>query len=297
MSSTARTVKRVLWITLTLNLLVAVVKMAYGWWTDSMSMLADGFHSLTDGASNVVGLVGLWIAHQPPDAEHPYGHKKFETLAAVGISAFLLFTCFEILTRTVDRLWEPSGPIVTPLSYTIMGVTFLVNLLVTRYESRKGRELKSDFLVADALHTKSDLFNSFLVVISLYAAQRGYAYLDLGAAVVIAGMIAWMGWHILRHASDVLCDASRLDVESVARIALGVEGVRECHEVRTRGREDAIYLDLHVLADPWMTLEEAHHLAHLVEERIRKEIPDVVDVIVHVEPKYGEAIPVFRRKE
>ena len=127
-------VRRVLWQVLWLNLLVAFAKMGCGLWIGSVSLMADGFHSLFDGLSNVIALIGLWVAAHPADDNHPYGHRKFETLATVGIST----------------------PAVNAVAYGVVFATFAINWFVYRYEQRKGRELDSALLIADSQHTRSD---------------------------------------------------------------------------------------------------------------------------------------------
>src|SRR4051812_29483163 len=143
---------------LVVNLVVAAAKLVLGYATGAVSILSDGFHSLTDSASNVIGLVGLRAARKPPDLDHPYGHRKYETLAAAGIFVFLLLTVFEIGRTALKRLGDPTPFVVTPLSVAVMVATLLVNLAIVRYEGGEGRRLNSELLLADSLHTRSDVF-------------------------------------------------------------------------------------------------------------------------------------------
>ena len=157
-------VSRVLRRVFLLNLLVAVAKIALGYYTGAISVLSDGFHSLTDTASNVVALVGVRIARQPPDADHPYGHRKFETMASLGILLFLLIVLVQVLWAAAERLVSGGAPLVTALSFAVMGATFLINLGVVIYERREGYRLSSEVLVADSHHTQSDLLTSATVI-------------------------------------------------------------------------------------------------------------------------------------
>ncbi len=277
-------VKRVLGLTLLLNLLVAVAKLLWGRWTNSLSMQADGFHSLFDGASNIIGLVGIWVAAHPPDDCHPYGHKKFETFAAFGISVFLFLTCFRILETSYSQLQTGIAPEATSLSFLIMLGTMGVNFFVVWWETKKGREFRSDVLMADAMHTKSDFFASLSVLISLIATRLGYAVLDPVAAVFIAVLIGKIGFTILAETSRVLSDASRLDTRLIKEIVMQMNAVEECHGIRTRGSQSHVYLDLHIHVPPDMTAEKSHILVHQIEDRIKQEIPIVADVVIHVEP-------------
>jgi cation diffusion facilitator family transporter len=279
-----RAVRRVLVITLILNVVVAVSKLIYGGMTDSLSMVADGFHSLFDGTSNIVGLLGIWMASHPPDVSHPYGHKKYEALASLFIALLLLLTGYNILTDAYERFFSSNVPEVTLISFAVMLATIGVNLFTVRYERQKAKDLNSQILHADAHHTRSDLLASFSVLISLGAVMAGYPLVDPIAALLIAGLIAKTGFEILLESTRVLSDASMLSPDQIKDIAMGVEGVMECHAIRTRGTSDHVYVDLHLLVPPSMDLGDAHQLAHEVEERIKREFREVTDVVVHVEP-------------
>ncbi len=277
-------VRQVLLYTLLLNITVALAKIIYGYSIGSISMLSDGIHSSADGASNVIGLIGIWIASQPPDESHPYGHRKFETLSTIAIAVLIFGAGTEILRKSYDRLQTPSSIEVTYVSFIIMAMTLMVNIWVMLYEAKKGRELKSDFLVADSMHTKTDIFISISVVISLIAARIGYPVIDVLAALVITVFIAKMGYSILKSAAAVLTDSARINPDEIKELAGRIEGVIECHEIRTRGNEDSVCIDLHCLVDPELTTRQSHEVAHSVEEAIKSKFPSVIDIIVHIEP-------------
>lgn len=281
----AHRIRRVLLYTLVLNSCVAIAKVIYGYISNSIAMTSDGFHSFFDGMSNVVGLIGIWIAYHPPDEKHPYGHRKYETLFTITISMMLFTTCFQILKQVYHSITEYHGTQVTSISFAVMFLTMAVNIFVAAYESRKGRELKSDFLIADALHTKSDILASIGVIISLIITKSGYRIADTIAGVVIVFLIARIGYNILKKASDVLVDTVCIDTTAVKAVINEVEGVKGCHDIRTRGSEHSIYLDLHILVDPKMTTGDAHVIADSVEGKIKANFPAVADIIVHVEPE------------
>lgn len=280
-------VKRVLIYTLIANSAVALAKILFGHFTNSISILSDGFHSLFDGVSNVVGLIGISIASHPPDKRHPYGHRKFETLFTLIIAAMIFMTCYQILKNAYESLFNSSKATVTPTSFIIILITLMINVIVMFYESRKGRELNSEFLIADARHTKSDIFVSLSVILGLILFRAGYTRADAIVAVIIALLIAKMGYEIIREASSVLVDTVCIDTGSIEKALMDVEGVKGCHDIRTRGTINSIFLDLHVCVRPDITLEEAHEIADRVEEVIKASFPDVVDVVVHVEPDKG----------
>jgi len=283
-NQTARGVRRVLISVLGLNLTLAAVKFLWGHLTGSISMQADGIHSFLDATSNVVVLIGIWVAYHPPDDSHPYGHRKFETFASFCISVFLFIACFEILRNSYLRFQGNSLIEVRFESFLIMIATMGVNSFVMRWEQRSGTILRSDALKADALHTRSDIFSSFSVLASLVAAKAGYPVLDPMVAVVISGFVGKTGFQILMESSKVLTDYSRIDAREIHRLVMKIEGIEECHAVRTRGSASHIYVDLHIHVPPDLHLEKAHRLAHLVEAEIMREFPDVIEVVVHVEP-------------
>lgn len=280
-----RQVGRVLWIVLGLNLLVAALKLVFGLLSGALSMVADGFHSALDGTSNVVGLVGMKVARKAPDDDHPYGHRKFEALAALAISLFLFLTCWEIVSQVLARFHASHHVDVRPITFGVMIFTMAVNLVVTRYERGAGKKLRSMILLADSKHTQSDIFASFGVLISLVAALLNFPMMDLLVAVGIAGFIAWSGYTIVAEAFSVLSDSQRLDPDEVAQIASRVDGVTGAHRVRSRGLPDDIHVDLHLHVPPGMSIARAHKVGHEASERIKEEMAGVTDVVVHVEPE------------
>lgn len=280
-----REIQRVLWIVLFLNWVVALAKIVVGLITHSASMTADGFHSFSDGASNIVGLVGVAFASQPQDEDHPYGHKKFETFFSLGISFLLGLVCFELVQEGIRRLQHPAIPDVSVISFVVMAGTMVVNIAVMSYERRKGLALQSDILVSDAMHTKADILTSFSVIVSLIAVKMGFPIVDAVTTVVIALFIAHAAYEIIKDGCRTLCDEAVIkDTRKIENIVLGVNGVKACHKIRSRGRKDDINLDLHVHLDPDLPLERSHQISHEIERAIKAGFPEVSDVIIHVEP-------------
>ena len=277
-------IARVLGIVLGLNLLVAGAKLAYGAAGGALALTADGIHSLLDAASNVIGLVALSAARRPADADHPYWHRKYETVAALAIAFTILLGCYEIVTAVVGRLVEPRAPHVSGWALAVVVGTLAVNACVVTYERRAARRLRSELLEADAAHTGSDVFATLLVLVSLVAVRLGWVWADAVAAIVIVALILRAAISILRGTLATLSDERRLPPAEVEAAALEEPGVREVHNVRSRGPYDDIHLDLHVLVDPVQPLAEAHALGHRVEARLRARWSGLTDVVVHVEP-------------
>lgn len=277
-------VSRVLVRVLLLNLAVAGAKILLGAATGAVSVLTDGFHSLTDGGSNVVALVALRVARQPPDTEHPYGHRKFETMASVGILVFLLLVVVQVLWAALERLRVPVVPTVDAISFVVMGGTFLVNIAVVTYERRAGRRLSSEVLIADSHHTQSDLFTSLTVIVALVGVTLGFPLLDPLAAVIVAGFIGYACWEIFQETTRILADQIVMAEGDIRDVVREVPEVLGCHRIRSRGAVDHVFLDMHVWLDPSMRLDEAHRISHVVKDRIMARYPQVKDAIIHIEP-------------
>ncbi len=279
-----RKVQRVLIYVLLLNLAVAFAKIVYGTLTNTLSMVADGYHSLFDGASNIIGLAGSFIAARPPDSEHPYGHIKYETLASIFIALLLIFVGVEIFQNAVNRFLAPSTPKVTALSFLIILGTMCINYLVTRYEYKQGKSLRSQVLIADSMHTKSDIYVSLSVLVSLAAIELGFSFIDPVIAVVISFLIFKAGYKIIKEGSRALMDMSRIQEKEICELVMGVEGVMGCHKIRTRGSMGDIKVDMHILLQSDMSLEDAHLISHKVSKKLKGEYKDISDVVVHLEP-------------
>jgi cation diffusion facilitator family transporter len=281
-------VSRVLTRVLVLNLAVALAKIVLGSASGAVSILSDGFHSLTDGASNVVALVGVRMARQPPDHDHPYGHRKFETLASVGILIFLVLVLVQVVSGAAARLRNPEAPRVDALSFLVMSTTLLVNLAVVVYERREARRLNSEILLADAHHTASDLATSLTVIAALVGVRLGHAWLDPAAALVVAAFIAHACWEIFQDTSRILGDRIVIDESRIRAVVREVPEVLGCHHIRTRGSADHVFLDLHVWMDGRLSLDEAHRLSHVVKDRLMTRFPEIKDAVIHLEPPPGD---------
>ena len=282
-----QSVVRVLRRVLALNLIVAIAKIALGYFSGAVSILSDGFHSLADASSNVVALVGVSAARRPADADHPYGHRKYETMASVGILMFMLLVLSEVARNAIVRLRAPGTPAVLPLGLATMVATLVVNVFVVRYESRAGRRLRSEVLGADAKHTKSDVWTTLAVLVALVGVWLGFPVLDPIAGLVVSGFIGYACWQIAREASGVLADEVVLADEDIRPVVESVPGVVGCEKIRTRGPSDSVFVDLHLWIDGRTPLGEAHALSHVVKDKLMARFPEIVDVVIHIEPPHG----------
>lgn len=278
-------IRRVLWAILGLNLSVALLKLGWGIVSGSTAMQADGFHSLFDGTSNVVGLVGMGLASRPADRGHPYGHRKYETYASATIGGMLLVAAYGIGSSALAKL-QGGGEVshVSAVSFAVMIATLAVNVTITLWERSVGKKMKSEILVADASHTGSDVIVSLGVIVSLVLVRAGYPMADPIVALLVAAAIVYTAWKVFKQAGETLADTSRIPPEDICAAVMESHGVLGCHDVRTRGSEAEVYVDLHVQVDETRTVADGHRIAEDVERMLCERFPSVVDAIVHLEP-------------
>ncbi len=233
--NTRQEVTRVLIVTLVLNLVVAVAKILIGMVTGAISITADGFHSLMDGTSNVIGLFAHRIAGQPPDENHPYGHQRFETIAALAIGVLLVLTMLEIISGALERLSTGERPEITAPTFVVLVGTLVVNLFLSRYERRKGEQLKSELLIADAANTGADVFVTLAVLASMVLVSMGFNWADPAAALLIVVLIGRAAWQIVRNTGGVLVDTAPFDPEQLTEWVQALPSVEHVVRARSRG--------------------------------------------------------------
>lgn len=285
MNNNFNMVKKVLWIILFANLAVAVLKIIIGNIVNSTSITADGFHSLTDGSSNIVGLIGIHFASKPVDEDHPYGHWKFETLAGLFISGMLFVIGGKIIMNAIERLMNPVMPDITLGSLIILLVTLCINIFVSTYEYRKGKKLNSQILISDSMHTRSDIYVSLGVLVTLIGIKIGLPpIVDSIASFVVAGFIFHAAYEIFRDNSGILVDRAAVDTDRIISIVLGFDEVKDAHKIRSRGSQNYLHIDMHIMTEPSLSVEKSHDLIHNIEEKIRNEINRNVQLIAHIEP-------------
>ena len=268
-----------------LNLVVVAVKTVAYFSSSALSVLAEVTHSSLDAANNVFA---LWLAHvaaQGPDADHPYGHQKFETLGALVLVGFLSVTVFELVQGAGRRLLSDTPPEVesTPLALGIMVLSVAVGLLVAAYESRRGKALGSDLLLADAAHTRSDVLTTATVLAGLVVIRAGWTWIDPLVTLLVAAIIALTGWRIVVGSVPVLVDQRAVDPTLIQQLADDHEGVVSSYGIRSRGRTGAIFAELTIAVDPALDVQVSHRIADRVEQRITEALA-AHRVVVHVEP-------------
>jgi cation diffusion facilitator family transporter len=231
-----------------------------------------------------VGLIVTGFAYAPPCEDHHYGHRKYETSASLVIGLGLLLLAYHVVEGAFFQASRARLPEIGALNWIVIGLATAANLGVAWYETRQGQHLGSEFLIADAAHTRADVYVTLGVVASFAGARAGLTWVDPVVATAIAGFVAVLAVQILLGAFHVLTDRATIPREQIEQVVLGVEGVVGCREVRTRGRVDAAYVDLAVHADGKLTLYAAHALSEEIEQILKRTHPQIVDVVVHVEP-------------
>ncbi len=282
-------VRRVLLITLVLNFAVAFGKIGVGLATGAISITADGFHSLMDGTANVIGLVANRIAGKPPDEDHPYGHRRFETIAALAIGILLLITAGEIISSAIERLTSGDKPEISPVVFVVLVATLVVNLLVSRYQRREGQRLKSELLIADAANTGTDVFVTLAVLASMVLVSLGLAWADPLAALLIVVLIARAAWQIMRSTGGVLVDTAPFAADQLIMLAQSVPSVLRVVRARSRGPADAVQIDLDIEVAPETTADHAAAISDAIRAKLQSSLEGVVEVEVYVAPALGAA--------
>lgn len=278
-------VRKVLLITLFLNLVVMSLKTAVGLWTGSLSLLADAIHSLTDGVNNVLGLFTNRLASPEPDRDHPYGHQKYEAVGALGIAAFLGIACFKILESAIDRILNGSEAIEIAASELWLLLLVLgINIFVAFYERAVGRKIGSQILIADARHTMSDIW----VTISVLGGLVGIwiwnvQWLDLVLAFPVALMVFWSGWLVIKENLPWLVDEMAIAPEAIHVIVMQIPGVINCHSIASRGLLGRqTFIEMHLIVNA-QDVETAHKITEAVEAKLEEKFSPV-RVVIHVEP-------------
>jgi cation diffusion facilitator family transporter len=282
-----QSVQRVLIVTLLLNFTVAIAKILIGLATGAISITADGFHSLMDGTANLLGLFANRIAGKPADEDHPYGHRRYETLAALAIGILLLITSFEIISSAINRFTSGEKPEISPVLFVVLIGTLIVNLFLSRYERREGERLKSELLIADAANTGSDVFVTISVLVSMVLVSLGFTWADPAAALLIVVLIGRAAWQIMSKTGGVLVDTAPFHAAELAAFVSDVPSVLRVVRARSRGPADAAQVDIDVEVAPEMTADHTAAIASAIEEKLNQKYDGITEVEVHFIPAQG----------
>lgn len=278
-------------ITLTgilLNLFLFGIKLAGGVWGHSHALIADAVHSISDFFTDLLALIGLKYLRKKKDEEHHYGHGKIETLSAMFLGIFLVGTGILIAKNAFLNIYHHTGSSPQKIAIVVAAISVVLNEVLFRFTRRIGKKIKSSVLIGNAWHHRSDAFSSLAVLIGVGAAyiRPEWYILDSYAALIVSFFIVWVGgriaWGGTRDIIDSAPAAHILDrIKATAMSAPGVIGVSQ---MRARYSGNKIIVDFNIEVDPEITVTDGHKIATEVEDRIFAEMPEVMDVLVHMEP-------------
>jgi len=275
------------WVSIFINLVLTIVQVLAGFFGKSQSLMADGLHSLADLLSDVLVLFANRHGNKHADADHPYGHARIETAASLILGASLAALGIGLLIAAGMRLQHPEQvQAVHPFTLWVALFALAAKEGMFRYMLAVAQRVRSQMLVANAWHARSDAASSLVVVVGIVGNLLGYTFLDLVAAAVVGVMIAYMGIQFARDALLELVDTG-LDEEEVRAIRntlKAVPGVIGLHELRTRKMADNALVDAHVMVDPRISVSEGHYIAEAARVAVLKS-HHVMDVMVHIDPE------------
>lgn len=263
------------------NLVVLVLKLIVGLASNSLAVLGDAIHSLTDVLNNVVIWLVMRVAGKPADAGHPYGHRKFETMAVFGLASLLVVLAVELMLQAFRA--ESKDIVSEPWGLGLMLVVLLLNFTVSWWERHWAKKLNSDILYADAQHTLVDVITTVLVIVSWQLSAMGYVWLDKLCAVGVACLVLYFAFGLFQKVVPILVDGFAIDPDDLSQATAKINGVKAVRKVRSRWIGDSKAVDLIIAVDAQLNITESHDIAHQVEDMLVDEF-NVADVSIHVEP-------------
>jgi cation diffusion facilitator family transporter len=278
-------IRKILRIILILNLIVAAVKIYYGFQTNILSMVTDGYDSLFDGVANVIGIFAIMIASRPPNDKQQYGYSKVETFSAIIISVLLFITGYSVLSEAIGRFYGIGMPTVTLESFIVLAATLAINIPVAVYEYRKGNELNSPILISDSKHTLVDVFITAAVLVSLIFMKMGYTIVDPVLSVIIAILILNTGISILLENIKVLLDTTVLENDKIEKIIQNVDGVKGVSNIRSRGPQSNVFVDLHLILDGSTNVETAEKIKNNCKDDLKKNFSEIKDIVIEIDAR------------
>lgn len=276
-----------LWLIIILiaNIVVAIIKMIIGYLTKSTSVIADSYHSLSDGTSNVIGLIGIHFSSKENDECHPYGHGKYEVLACLFIAAMLFITSLNIIKNSILKLINPVVLDISTISILIFISTLIINIIVAITEYKKGVKLDSKILITDSMHTRSDIFISLGIVISLILIKLGLpSFIDQIVSIIVSFVIMYTAYEIYRDNSKIILDSAALNKEDIKEVILSFKEIDDVDNIRSRNNINEINIDLDIRVDNKLSTAETHNLVHNIEKELKNKLDTSIRLVAHIEP-------------
>ncbi len=277
-----------------INVFQTLIKIGFGILGQSAALIADGIHSLSDLLSDLLVIIAVRLGSREADHGHPYGHRRFETIATVILGVGLIAVGGAIAWSVMGRMAHPEHlPVPNVLSIGVAAVSILVNEWLYHYTKRIAKITRSKLLLANAWHQRSDAISSLVVLIGIGAVMLGYPLADAVAAIVVALMVAKIGLNLVLESIKELVDTS-LPPALVAEISTAIhaiDGVVGIHLLRTRQMGEDALIDAHIVVDSRITVSEGHMISDIVRDDLIRRFDDVMDVLVHVDPEDDETLP------
>ena len=283
-----RGIRRVIVIEGLANAAVVVTKLFVGVTTGSLAIIGDAVHSLTDVLNNVLAWLVMRVSSSPADDEHPYGHRKFESLAVFVLATLLVALAFELVVAAVTR--ETRAVDSTPLALGLMLSTLVVNVSLAWWQRGWARRLDADILHADASHTFSDALTTVAVIIGWQLSVYGLPWLDRVVAVIVAGVVLWLAYRLFRRAVPILVDESALDTAAVEELLRELGGVQGVNRVRSRRSGTRLALDLELAVDPGLTIAAGADIRRSAEQALTRRFGEV-DAVIALVPSAERGAP------
>ena len=285
---------RVTWWGVAINIVLAISKLVAGFIAQSHALIADGFHSFSDLISDAMVLMAAKHSSQDADEDHPYGHARYETLATIGVGVFLVAVAAGIALDAISRLLEPEE-LLAPgaIALWVAVLSIISNEGLFQYTIRVAKQIRSKLLEANAWHHRTDSISSIVVFLGIAGAMIGWPILDDVAAIVVAIMIAKIGWDLGHQSVQELVDTA-LEPEKINEIKNrinAVDGVEELHMLRTRRMGHNALVDVHVLVDSKVSVSEGHQISEAVAKTLRENFEEINDITVHIDPEDDELMP------
>ena len=276
----------------TVNVFQTLIKIGFGIWGQSAALIADGIHSLSDLLSDLLVIVAVRLGSREADHEHPYGHRRFETIATVILGLSLIAIGGGISWEVMTRIANPEElPAPNSLGIAVAAISIIINEWLYHYTKRIARKTRSKLLMANAWHQRSDAISSIVVLFGIAAVMLGYPLADAIAAIVVALMVAKIGLNLIFDSVKELVDTSLppLLVAEIRNVIMGIDGVEGIHLLRSRQMGEDALIDAHIVVDPRITVSEGHAIGDIVRDELISRFDDVMDVLVHVDPEDDEA--------
>ncbi|MDP3333698.1 MAG: cation diffusion facilitator family transporter [Methylococcaceae bacterium] len=275
------------------NVTQTLIKIGFGILGQSAALIADGIHSLSDLLSDLLVIIAVRLGSREADHDHPYGHRRFETIATVILGISLIGIGGGIAWSVMERMGNPEHlPVPNEISLAVAAVSILINEWLYHYTKRIAKTTRSKLLLANAWHQRSDALTSVVVLFGIGAVMLGYPLADAIAAIVVALMVAKIGLTLVVGSIKELVDTSLPPavVTEIRSSIMAIDGVEGIHLLRSRHMGEDALIDAHIVVDPRITVSEGHMIGDIVRDDLIKRFDDVMDVLVHVDPEDDEGL-------